>query len=100
MTSLSALDKGGVGLRTGSVTRPGHPRQRGIEPLCSGALLCAGGFWVWEWCPSRLVEDHVFFFLFFRFQELDGRRFAHFLRLVLEEAHELVNLLVIEGIVG
>src|ERR1700721_2851997 len=60
----------------------------------------ASGFW--GSVLQGLLEDCVFFFflLSFRLQELDERRFAHFLPLVFEEVHELVNLLVVEGIVG
>src|ERR1700722_8978303 len=44
----------GGGVR-GRLTRPERLRQRGIEPFCSWALVCSGGFWVWGWCPSGLA---------------------------------------------
>ena len=85
MTSLSALDKGvawggaraalrGQGIRGSSGLSHFVPGLWFVQaPSGFGSAVLQGSF-----------EDHVFFFLFFRFQELDERRFAHFLPLVLE----------------
>jgi hypothetical protein len=83
---------------SGQGVRGGASLRRFV--LALGFGQAALGFW--SGVLQGLPEDCVFFFfvLFFRLQELDEGWFAHFLPLILDESHELVNLLVVEGIVG
>src|ERR1041385_3663469 len=71
-----------------------------LSPFIPALWFAEAASRFWSRVLQSLLEDCVLLLLLFLLQELDERRFAHFLSLVLDEADELVNLLVVERIVG
>src|SRR5215469_17246510 len=62
-----------------------------IADLVVGLWLGQAAFGFWRGVLQSLFEDHAFFLLFFRLQELDKRWLSHFLPLVFDKTHEFVK---------